>query len=82
MAKVFDEPIPPAHRTKIDGLFAAALKATDAVPADMGEAAADPKRRPKVEAARAAIKAVQTELAKTLPADLGISLGFNLLDGD
>jgi predicted lipoprotein len=82
MGKIFAEPIPASHRTKIDGLFAAAAKAVDAVPADMGEAAADPKRRPKVEAARVAIKAVQVELAKTLPADLGISLGFNLLDGD
>jgi uncharacterized protein len=82
MTKVFEEPIPAAHRTKIDGLYAAAIKGMDAVPADMGEAAADLKRRPKVEAARVAIKAVQTELAKTLPADLGISLGFNLLDGD
>jgi predicted lipoprotein len=82
MTKVFDEITPVAHRTKIDGLFATATKAVDAVPADMGEAAADPKRRPRVEAARAAIKSVQTELAKTLPADLGIPLGFNLLDGD
>jgi len=82
MTKVFEQTVPPVHRAKIDGLFATATKAVDAVPADMGEAAADPKSRPRVEAARVAIKAVQTELAKTLPADLGISLGFNLLDGD
>ena len=82
MAKVFEEPIAPSHRAKIDGLFAAAAKAVDAVPSDMGEAAADPKRRQRVETARVAIKAVQAELAKTLPADLGITLGFNLLDGD
>ena len=36
----------------------------------------------RVDAARVAIKAVQTEIAKTLPADLGVILGFNSLDGD
>ncbi|HXJ03397.1 MAG TPA: imelysin family protein [Micropepsaceae bacterium] len=73
---------PAAHRTKFDALFAAATKAVDAIPADMGEAAADAKRRPRVDAARVAIKAVQTELAKTLPGDVGVTLGFNSLDGD
>jgi len=82
MTKVFAEPIPAAHKPKIEALYAAAEKATDAVPADLGEAAADPRRRPRVDAARAAIKAVQTEIAKTLPADLSITLGFNSLDGD
>jgi hypothetical protein len=82
MEKAFADEIPAAHRTKIDGLFANAAKAIDAMPADLGEAAADPKRRPRVDAARAAIKAVQTEIAKTLPGDLGVTLGFNSLDGD
>jgi predicted lipoprotein len=72
----------PAHRAKIDGLLANAAKAIDAVPADLGEAAADPKRRGRVDAARVAIKAAQTEIAKTLPGDVGVTLGFNSLDGD
>ena len=50
--------------------------------ADLGEAAADPKRRALVEAARAGIKVVQVDIAAVLPADLGITLGFNSLDGD
>jgi predicted lipoprotein len=82
MAKAFAEPIPAAHRVHMEALFAAAAKAVDAMPADMGEAAADRARRPKVEAARLAIKAVQTDIAAVLPADLGITLGFNSLDGD
>jgi predicted lipoprotein len=73
---------PAAHRAKFDSLFAAAAKAVDAMPADVGEAAADPKRRGRVDAGRAAIKAVQTEIAKTLPGDVGVTLGFNSLDGD
>ena len=72
----------PAHRAKLDTLFANAAKAVDAMPADMGEAAADPKRRGRVDAARVAIKAVQTEIAATLPGDVGVTLGFNSLDGD
>jgi len=82
LTRIWDETTPAAHRTKIDSLYAAALKAMDAVPADLGEAAADPMRRPRVEAARAGIKAVQVEIAATLPTDLGITLGFNSLDGD
>jgi predicted lipoprotein len=71
-----------AHRAKLDSLFANAIRGIDAMPADMGEAAADPKRRGRVEAARVAIKAVQTEIAATLPGDVGVTLGFNSLDGD
>jgi hypothetical protein len=82
MAKPFAAEIPIADRTKLNALFATANKAMAAVPADLGEAAADPKRRTRVEAARVAIKAVQTEIAKSLPNDLGITLGFNSLDGD
>ena len=82
MTKIWAETVPAAHRTKIDTLYATALKAMDAVPADLGEAAADPKRRALVDAARAGIKAVQVDIAAVLPADLGITLGFNSLDGD
>ena len=82
MAKPFEDAVAPARRTKLDTLLAAAAKAADALPADMGEAAADPKRRPQVDAARAAVKAAQTEIAAVLPAELGITLGFNSLDGD
>jgi predicted lipoprotein len=82
MTKPFAAEITPAHRAKLESLFAAANKAVAAAPADLGDAAADPKRRPRVEAARVAIKAVQTEIATSLPDDLGITLGFNSLDGD
>jgi predicted lipoprotein len=82
LTRVWGETTPAAHRTKIDALYATTLKAIDAVPADLGEAAADPMRRALVEAARAGIKAVQLEIAATLPPDLGITLGFNSLDGD
>lgn len=82
MAKPFTASATAAHRNRLNVLFAAADKAMAAVPSDLGEAAADPKRRPQVDAARLAIKAVQTEMVKNLPGDLGIILGFNSLDGD
>ena len=82
MTKALADVTTPAHRAKIDGLLANAAKAIDAVPADLGEAAADPKRRGRVDAARVAIKAAQTEIGKTLPGDVGVTLGFNSLDGD
>jgi predicted lipoprotein len=82
MTKALADVTTPAHRAKIDGLLANTAKAIDAVPADLGEAAADPKRRGRVDAARVAIKAAQTEIAKTLPGDVGVTLGFNSLDGD
>ena len=82
MTRIWAETVPAAHRTKLDSLYASALKAVDAVPADLGEAAADARRRPLVDSVRAGIKAVQVEIAATLPADLGITLGFNSLDGD
>jgi uncharacterized protein len=82
MTRVWAETVTAAHRTKLESLYATAQKAVDAVPAGLGEAAADPRRRPLVETARAGIKAVQVEIAATLPADLGITLGFNSLDGD
>jgi len=82
MTKALADSTTPAHRAKIDGLLASAGKAIDAMPADLGEAAADPKRRARVDAARAAIKTAQTEIARSLPGDVGVTLGFNSLDGD
>jgi uncharacterized protein len=82
MERPFAASATAAHRARLETLFAAAEKAMAAVPADMGEAAADPKRRPQLETARLALKAVQTEMAKSLPGDLGVILGFNGLDGD
>jgi predicted lipoprotein len=82
MEKAFAAGAPAAHRTKLDQLFANAAKAVDAMPSDLGDAAADPKRRARVDTGRATIKAVQTEIAAILPGDVGVTLGFNSLDGD
>jgi predicted lipoprotein len=82
MEKVFAVGATAPHRAKLDQLFTNAAKAVDAMPADIGEAAADSKRRGRVDVGRQAIKAVQMEIAATLPGDVGVTLGFNSLDGD
>jgi predicted lipoprotein len=62
--------------------FDASSAAIAALDDDLGDAAADPLRRASVEAARDAVKATQLLIVDILPADLGITLGFNALDGD
>lgn len=82
MAKVFAAAA-PADVAKADAkAFEAARAAVAKLPADLGDAAADPKRRKSLEAAVAALKAAQADVAKTLAPALGLPLGFNALDGD
>jgi len=82
MERAFARTVIASRRDRIDIVFDAAVAAVAALPADLGEAAADPARRADVENARAAIKLLQLEIAEILPAELGITLGFNALDGD
>jgi predicted lipoprotein len=82
LTAIWDETIPAARRTKIEQLYTAAIKATDAVPADLGEAAADPMRRPARGSGTRRDQSGAGGNRGTLPADLGITLGFNSLDGD
>jgi predicted lipoprotein len=82
MASAFAGGLPAPRQARVEAQFPPAEKAVNALPPDLGEAAADPARRGKVETARDAVKAAQTALAAQLPADLGITLGFNALDGD
>jgi uncharacterized protein len=82
MASAFASLLPAPRQARVEAQFPRAENAVKVLPADLGEAAADPARRARVEAARDAVKATQTGLADMLPADLGITLGFNALDGD
>jgi len=81
-ARIFSAAAPKDVAAADDKDFAAAEAAVARLPDDLGEAAADPKRRPAIEAAIAALKAAQNDLAKNLAPALGIPLGFNALDGD
>lgn len=82
MAIAFARRLRPERKARMEADFAAAERAVTAVPADLGGAAANPAQRPRVVAAQAAIRKVQLEVADVLPTALGITLGFNALDGD
>jgi len=65
----------------IDDAFDRAIAAaTSAGPLE--QAIADPARRPAIEQLRAAVKDIQRLAATHLPGPLGVSIGFNSLDGD
>lgn len=73
----------PAEIAASDGkAFAAAQAAVAKLPDDVGEAAADPKRRKLVEQAVAALKVAQANIVKDVAPAIGVPLGFNALDGD
>ncbi len=82
MNAVFAERLSDARRVALEESFDNSFAAIAALDDDLGDAAADPLRRASVEAARDAIKDTQLQIVDILPADLGITLGFNALDGD
>ncbi|MFD1702050.1 imelysin family protein [Methylopila henanensis] len=82
MAKAFAAAAPKPIAATDAKAFAAAEAAVARLPNDLGEAASDPKRRKVVEAAVAALKGAQADVAKNLAPALGVRLGFNALDGD
>ena len=82
MTDVFAHDLKPADRAKLDKALNTAMAAANALPNDLGAAAADPKRRSKLETARTTIKAAQAAITAILPPALGVNLGFNALDSD
>ncbi|WP_040577430.1 imelysin family protein [Methylopila sp. M107] len=81
-AKVFSGAAPADVAAASAKDFAAAQAAVGKLPDDLGQAAADPKRRKTLDGAVAALKLAQRDLAGNLAPALGIPLGFNALDGD
>lgn len=72
-----------------EGLAAGALRALAQAerlvrtgPSEIGEAAADPRRRSRVLLARDAVATARTAVAGEIPPALGVTTGFNALDGD
>ncbi|MGA0532014.1 imelysin family protein [Hansschlegelia sp. KR7-227] len=81
-ARAFTEAAPKGVAASDGKAFAAASAAVAQLPDDIGAAAADPARRKTLEAAIAALRAAQNDVAKTLAPALGATIGFNALDGD
>ncbi|HYH22322.1 MAG TPA: imelysin family protein [Azospirillum sp.] len=71
-----------AARKAVAKAFDDAAAAVKAVPVSLDKAVADPKQRKTVEAAFRAAKSVQTVLVQKFPPLIGVTLGFNELDGD
>lgn len=69
-------------RADLAQAFAEAEAAVAKLGAPLSELVADPARRPLVEQAFRAIKRVQAIVTQTFPPMIGVTLGFNELDGD
>lgn len=82
MAAIFARAAPAQIAATDAKAFAAAQAAVAKLPDDVGEAAADPKRRKAVEQAVAALKVAQANVVKDVAPAIGVPLGFNALDGD
>jgi predicted lipoprotein len=82
MNDVFAQRLSEARRAQLEDSFDISTASIAALGEDLGDAATDPQRRAGIESARDAIKATQLLIVDILPPDLGITLGFNALDGD
>lgn len=79
---VFAVALTEAERAKIDASFARARRLAERAPDAMHEAVAVPAQRLKVEALQTQLRLLQEMLRKTLAPALGVTIGFNSLDGD
>jgi predicted lipoprotein len=71
-----------ALKTEITAAFDAALAAADAAPEPLDTAVTDAEGRKKVGAMLIAINHVRDIMKQKVPPAIGISIGFNELDGD
>jgi predicted lipoprotein len=67
---------------QIVGAFAAMSSSLAAVPMPLDSAVGDSSARPEVEALLADVRQVRDLVGQKLPAAIGLSVGFNALDGD
>lgn len=68
--------------SKIEDAFNRSLQTTDAISMPLDLAVKDPHARTQVEALRTSTSRLKNLIARELPQKLGLSLGFNSLDGD
>lgn len=82
-ATVFEPALPPRHADPVDGSFNAALAAVDRVQGEpIDVAVATVQGRVRVEALQSAVRRVQEEIAEHVGPPLGVTSGFNSMDGD
>jgi hypothetical protein len=71
-----------AFAAVIDDAFDRAISTAGAIEVPLEQAVIDPNHRPALEKLRAAVKDIQRLAAAQLANALGVSIGFNSLDGD
>lgn len=74
--------IDQAERAALDAGFARVLEVAGRIEVPLHEAVADPARRIRVEALQSALGELGRDLSEVLRARLGVTAGFNALDGD
>lgn len=81
-ATVFGPAIGPEEAAKVDSVFDAALAAVGRVGEPIDVAVAAIQGRVRVEALQTAVRHVQTEIAEHVGPAVGVTSGFNAMDGD
>jgi uncharacterized protein len=81
-ATAFGPAIGADYAGQVDARFAAALAAVDRVGEPVDVAVATTQGRIRVEALQTAVTHVQSEIAERIGPTIGVTAGFNALDGD
>lgn len=82
-ATVFGPALPARDAEAVDGSFASALGAVGRVQGEpINIAVATTQGRARVEALQSAIRSLQTEIAEHVGPRIGVTSGFNSMDGD
>jgi predicted lipoprotein len=81
-AETFGPAVGPEHAATVDAQFDAALAAVGQVGEPIDVAVATPQGRIHVEALQVAVRHVQTEVAEHIGPTIGVTAGFNAMDGD
>jgi len=81
-AQVFGPELTPEDSAAVDAAFAAALAVAERVGAPLPEAVADPALRVRVEALAGAVERAREAVARRIGGTLGLTSGFNSMDGD
>jgi predicted lipoprotein len=81
-AAAFGPAIGAERAGKVDARFEAALAAAGGVGEPLDVAVATPEGRSRVEALQAAVRHLQAEVAAHVGPTIGVTAGFNAMDGD
>lgn len=81
-AAAFAPALPPQDRARVEAGFQRAIELAERAPTPMREAVADPMRRIEIEALQSRLSGLRGQLREHLAPALGVTVGFNSLDGD